>query len=318
MVCAVLPLYAETTPGNEPPPSPPGYKTPAEAMKAVMAGKVRLISAPHGLPEGMTSEMGIEYGKGGGHWLQLDLYRPIKLAKPTPAIVFIHGGGWKGGNRADMTFYAVKYAQKGYVTATFTYRFSQEARFPAAVNDAKCAIRFLRANAAKYHIDPNMIAASGNSAGGHLSMMLGYSSDVPELEGDGGNPGVSSAVQAVIDYYGPTDLTTEVGRKTGVVKDFVGKTWDEYPEGYKKISPITYLTKDDPPTLIFQGTIDDIVPMSQSDLLAAKLKELGIPYDYETIEGWPHTMDLSEDVNKRCEYFMDKFLAEHLPLPKQG
>jgi acetyl esterase/lipase len=313
----VIPLLVTRAQGaDEPPPVPPGYASSSEALKAVVAGKVPLISVPKKLPEGVTSELGIEYGKAGDRSLKLDLYRHLKADRPLPLIIFIHGGGWKGGDRSDMAFYCVTFAEKGYITATISYRFSQEAIFPAAVSDAKCAVRFLRANAAKYGIDPNKIAVSGNSAGGHLSMMVGFSPDVPELDGEGGNPGVSSRVQAVIDFYGPVDMTTDFARKQKVLKDFLGgKTWEEAPDLYKKSSPITYLTKDDPPTLVIHGTVDDIVPIDQADTLAAKLKELGIPSLYDRVEGWPHTMDLAEAVNRHCQYYMDKFLGEHLPLP---
>lgn len=302
---------------DEPPPVPPGYQSSAEALKAVTSGKVPLINMASQMPQGVTSEMDIEYGKVGERSLQLDLYRPASSDHPRPAILFIHGGGWKGGERSIMAFYCQRYAERGYITATMSYRFSQEAPFPAAVSDTKCAIRFLRANAARYGIDPNKIAVSGNSAGGHLSLMAGYSSDIAALEGEGGNPGVSSRVQAVIDFYGPTDLTTDFARKQGVVKDFMGgKTWEQAPDLYKQASPLTYLTPDDPPTLILHGTIDDIVPIDQADTLAVKLKELGIACMYDRVEGWPHTMDLVDGVNKHCRYFMDKFLEEYLPLPQ--
>ena len=309
-------VAAEMEVTGEAPPVPPGYTTAGEALKAVASGKVPLISVPKNLPEGVTREVGIEYGKVGDRSLKLDLYHPVKPSQPLPVILFIHGGGWKGGDRSDMAFYCLKYAERGYITATISYRFSQEAPFPAAVSDAKCAVRFLRAHAAQYGISPNQIAVSGNSAGGHLAMMVGYSSDRPEFEGEGGNPGVSSAVQAVIDFYGPVDLTTEFARKQGVLKSFLGgKTWEEAPDLFKKASPITYLNPGDPPTLVIHGTIDDIVPIDQADLLAGKLKELGIPCMYDRVEGWPHTMDLAEGVNRHCGYYMDLFLGEHLPLP---
>lgn len=309
------PLRAEDPSGIEPPPVPPGFTSPAELMKALTSGKIKLITVPSSLPEGVTCEKGIEYGRVGDKPLLLDLYSPKGIGKPTPAIIFIHGGGWKGGNRQDIAFYCVRFAEKGYITATISYRFSQEAKFPGCVEDAKCAVRFLRANAAKYHIDPERIVASGNSAGGYLSMMMGYTSDVPELEGKGGWNEASSKVRAVINFYGPTDLTTDYAKTVGVVKDFIGKPYDEAPETYKKASPLFHVTQDDPPTLTFQGAIDDIVPVSQADALDAKLKEVGVPSTYERFEGWPHTMDLAADVNARCVWFMDKFLAEHAPLP---
>jgi acetyl esterase/lipase len=213
-----------------------------------------------------------------------------------------------------MKYYCIKFAEKGYVTATVTYRLMDEAPFPAAVQDVKCAVRWLRANAAKYQVDPKRIAVSGNSAGGHLSMMIGYSID-PSLEGKGGNNTVSSRVSAVVDFYGPTDLTTDFAKKQAVVEEFMGgKTFDEAPDSYKLASPLFHLTKDDPPTLIFHGTIDSTVPVVQADMLAEKLKELGIDYVYEKYEGWPHVMDLAEAVNRRCIYQMEQFFKKHIPM----
>ncbi|MBZ0257539.1 alpha/beta hydrolase, partial [bacterium] len=246
-----------------------------------------------------------------GRALQLDLYVP-KSSKPLPAIMFIHGGAWSKGQREDMKYYAVYFAKLGYVCSTVSYRLSNEAPFPAAVQDVKCAMRWMRANASKYNIDPERIAVSGNSAGGHLSLMVGYSSDVTSLEGDGGNEGVSSRPQAVIDFYGPYDLTGEDAVGVKSVLKFMGGTMEEVKDNYVQASPVTHLTKDDPPTLIFQGTVDSLVNISHADRLDKRLTELGIDHVYERYEGWGHTMDLAADVNKRCVYMMEKFLEKHL------
>jgi acetyl esterase/lipase len=299
----------------EVPPIPQGYADEQAVMSAILLGKIKLIDAKNiTVPDDVEEILGIEYGTGGRRKLQLDLYLPKGRKKATPAIIFIHGGAWKSGKRSDMKFYCVKFAEKGYVTATVTYRLMDEACFPAAVHDVKCAVRWLRANAAKYQVDPKHIAVSGNSAGGHLSMMIGYSDD-PSLEGDGGNNNVSSRVCAVVDFYGPTDLTTDFAKKQELVEQFIGgKTYDEAPDAYKMASPIFHLTRDDPPTLIFHGTIDSTVPIVQADMLAKKLKELGIDYVYEKYDGWPHAMDLAEAVNQRCVYQMEQFFEKHIPI----
>lgn len=304
--------------GDTPPPVPPGYGSLEEAMAAAFMNQLEVImlDKPIPLPEGVKEIKDVEYGTTPQKKLLLDLYLPEKLDKPVPGLIFIHGGGWKSGSRTDYKYYTVRFAKRGYVVATISYRFSQEAPFPGCVEDAKCAVRWMRANAGKYNIDPNNIAAIGGSAGGYLSMMLGYSSDVPELEGNGGNPGISSRVQAVVDLYGPTDLECPEARNVEVVTSFIGKSFEEAPELYKKASPLTYLTKDDPPTLIFQGTIDDIVPAWQSDRLAERLKELCIPHIYERFEGWPHTMDIAVPVNVRCQWFMKRFFEQYLKSAK--
>ncbi|MEJ2701378.1 MAG: alpha/beta hydrolase [Sedimentisphaerales bacterium] len=301
--------------GAEAPPIPKGFADEQAVRTAILLGQIKLIDAMNiSTPDDIEEILGVEYGAGGQRKLQLDLYLPKGRTKPTPAIIFIHGGAWKSGKRSDMKFYCVKFAEKGYVTATVTYRLMDEAPFPAAVRDVKCAVRWLRANAVKYQVDPNRIAVSGNSAGGHLSLMIGYSDD-PSLEGNGGNSTVSSRVSVVVDFYGPTDLTTDFARNQGLVQDFMGgKTFDEAPDMYKLASPLFHLTKDDPPTLIFHGTIDSTVPIAQADKLAEKLKELGIDYVYERYDGWPHVMDLAEAVNRRCVYQMEQFFKKNIPL----
>ncbi|HVY71523.1 MAG TPA: alpha/beta hydrolase [Verrucomicrobiae bacterium] len=318
VVLATLALVATRGMADDSTPPPaPGYKTPAEVMAAIATKQLKTISQPKELPAGVVEMKDLEYGKVGERPLKLDLYAPENLTKPVPALVFIHGGAWSGGSRDVYKYYTVRYAKRGYVAVTVSYRLSGEAPFPAALEDVKCAVRWLRANAAKYHVDPGHIAAIGRSAGGHLALLAGYSAGAPDLEGTGGNPGVSSAVQAVVDFYGVYDMTTPFAQKAGSVKKFLGgKTYEEAPELWAKSSPSHYLKAGAPPTLILHGTIDDVVPIEQSDTLARRLKELNVPVTYDRLEGWPHAMDLAEPVNERCQYFMNQFLAKYLPLPK--
>ncbi len=300
---------------TEVPPIPEGYTDELAVKTAILLGQIKLIDARNvSTPDNIEEILNIEYGAGGERKLHLDLYLPKDRKKATPAVIFIHGGAWKSGKRGDMKFYCVKFAEKGYITATATYRLTDEAPFPAAVHDVKCAVRWLRVNAVKYKVDPERIVVSGNSAGGHLSMMIGYSDD-PSLEGSGGNNRVNSRVCAVVNFYGPTDLTTDFAKKQGIVEDFMGgKTFDESPDVYKLASPLFHLTKDDPPTLILHGTIDSTVPIIQADKLAEKLKKLGIDYIYERYDGWPHAMDLAEVVNRRCVYQMEQFFKKYVPV----
>jgi acetyl esterase/lipase len=295
------------------PPLPPGYADDQEVMTAILLGKLKLIDPTKVMtPDTVEEILGIGYGAAGGRTLKLDLYLPRTRSERTPAILFLHGGAWKTGTRGQMKYYCLRFAERGYVTATATYRLADEAPFPAAVHDVKCAVRWLRAHAAKYQIDPNRIAVSGNSAGGHLALMVGYADD-PSLEGTGGNAGVSSRVSAVVNFYGPTDLTTDFAKRQGVVEAFLGgKKFDEAPEAFRMASPLFHLTADDPPTLIFHGTIDSTVPVAQADKLAKRLEELQITCVYERYEGWPHVMDLAEAVNRRCVYQMAHFFHRHL------
>lgn len=292
---------------------PAGYPTENALMAAYAMGRLELLdlNSPPPLSPTIISEKDVEYGREGDVPLLLDVYRPSNITTPRPAIVFIHGGGWVKGSRKDYTIYAQQFAEWGYVAATVGYRFSDVAKFPACVSDTKCAIRWLRANAARLGINPDQIAAAGGSGGGYLAMMLGYSSYMPELEGTGGNPGVSSAVQAVIDLYGPTDFTAPEAQNHESVVGLMGKPYTEIPDMYSKASPITRVTAGAPPTFIIQGTLDSIVPVGQSDLLAEKLKSLNVDYWYDCYPGWPHTMDKALPVTKRVQPTIRAFL-EHV------
>jgi acetyl esterase/lipase len=305
-------LLAETAVA-EVPLAPPGYKSEEEVRSAFFAGKLTPVDVTIAVPDTVAVEKDVEYGKGGDVSLKLDLYSPKDRTKPLPAVVFIHGGAWRGGNRQMYHYYCVKFAEHGYVAATISYRLYQVAPFPAAVEDAKCAVRWMRANAEKLGVDPDRIGIAGGSAGGHLSMMVAYAPDTPELEGAGGHADVSSRVQAVVNIYGPTDLTTEFARGNSVVSDFLGgKSFDDARELYQLASPITHVSKDDPPTLILHGSIDSTVPIEQADLLVAALKKAGVEFDYDRVEGWPHGMDIEANVNRHCLAKMFEFFDEHL------
>ncbi|MHB8973378.1 MAG: alpha/beta hydrolase fold domain-containing protein [Pirellulaceae bacterium] len=295
------------------PPAPGGYPTESALKLAFVLGRLELvdIKGPE-LPPSIEERKDIEYGRVGARALLADLYSPKEFGQPVPGLIFIHGGGWKGGNRADYRVYTIDFAKRGYVVATISYRFAQDAKFPAAVEDAKCAVRWMRANATQLHVDPERIAVLGGSAGGYLSLMVGYTAGNQRLEGLGGHAGVSSAVQAVVDLYGPTDLDTPLGRASDLVSNFLGKSYADDPELYRFASPITHLDAEDPPTFVLQGTIDTTVPVEQSDLLVAQLKLLGVPHWYDRLDGWPHTMDLSRPVNDRCQLLITKFLETYL------
>ncbi len=316
LVCGMIGLwglqprkgYGETPPA--------GYSSVELIKLAIITKQLPLIDPKPTVPESIEVKKGIEYGRGGETSLKLDLYTPRNLSSPSPCLIFIHGGGWKSGQREDYHFYCVKFAKMGYVVATISYRLRDVAPYPAAVEDSKCAVRWIRANANELKIDPDRIAVIGGSAGGYLAMMVGYSSDHQELEGNGGNPEVSSRVQAVVDLYGPVDLTTEYARNHDLVTGFLKQSYEKAPEIYGQASPLTYVTKDDPPTLILHGTLDELVPISQADRLTAALKKQKVPVQYERLEGWPHTMDLAQVVNDYCVLQISKFLELHLKSDK--
>jgi acetyl esterase/lipase len=229
-------------------------------------------------------EQDIVYGMGGDIELKLDLYRPVKVKGRLPTIIFIHGGWWQLSNRASVWGYR-EAAERGYVAVTIDYRLTKtlnehgepKYQFPAQVHDVKCAVRWLRANARKYKIDPNKIGVLGISSGGHLALMLGLTDSTDGLEGECGNMKYSTQVQAVVSVMGNTELTEyyyETIDKRFIVK-FLGGTPKEVPEQYKAASPLTYVSKDDPPVLTIHGDMDLYIPVKQAKLLDKKMNEVG-------------------------------------------
>ncbi len=302
-------LYGQQTDA----PSPPdGYWNTTFLKMAYFIGTLELIEKKPAIPPQIQEYKDVVYKQTTERDLMLDIYHLKNLPEQKPALVFIHGGAWKKGDKSDYRRYLVDFALRGYVTVTLAYRFSQEALFPAAVNDVKCAIRWIKKNAKKYNIDPNNIAVIGGSAGGHLAMMIAYSSDKPEFDENCDLDSINSNIQAVVNLYGPSDLTTDFAMEQPPVHKFIGELYKDAKEKYRQASPINYITPDDPPTLIFQGTLDEIVPVLQSDLLNDKLIDEEVQVEYHRLEGWPHTMDLGLEVNKYCQYYMNAFFEKHL------
>lgn len=250
------------------------------------------------LPSSVEEIHDVAFGTTGNRPLLLNIARPKKQPlEAMPAIIFVHGGGWYRGDHKGPQNYP--FAAIGYFTVNIEYRLSGEAIFPAQIYDCKTAVRWLRAKAKEYHINPNLIGIWGLSAGGHLASLLGTSGDVPELEGHGGSEGFSSRVQAVVDWYGPTDLS-----KMGGTHDepdspecrVVGGLLYERKEIVQMVNPITYVTSDDPPFLMIHGEKDQIVPFNQSELLYYTLKEAGVDVTFIKVTNGDHNF-LSNPLN---------------------
>lgn len=269
---------------------------------------------PFQLPDNVELKPDVVYGKGGGRDLKLDLFLPKETSAPRPAIVFIHGGGWQGGTRRAFYRQAAYFASvRGYVGACIEYRLSGEAQFPAAVEDSKCAVRWLRANAKTYGADPERIAACGGSAGGHLAAMLGVTDKKAGLEGTGGHPDYSSRVNLVVDFNGPADLeTVSKGTKAkDPVTKFLGASSQERGEIYWKASPLTYVDKDSPPFLFLHGTADDTVPIDQSRTMLKKLRAAGVKAEIFEAEGAGHGFFNRPPYYEPTLKRMDEFILEH-------
>ncbi|MFZ5833196.1 MAG: alpha/beta hydrolase fold domain-containing protein [Planctomycetota bacterium] len=283
-----------------------------EKAKKAKAKKGGQAAAPR-LPAGVAIERDVVYGKAGDRELRLDILKPEKpSADKLPLVVFIHGGGWRNGSKDSGIGNVGPLAATGnYVGATVEYRLSGEAIWPAQIHDCKAAIRFLRANAAKWGGDPERIAVWGGSAGGHLVSLLGTSGDVAGLEGENGAPGVSSRVQAVVDFCGPSDLAILGGimpndASNGIALLLGGPVGQKMDEA-KEASPATHISTDDPPFLIVHGTNDGTVPIRQAETFHTALEKAGVTAYYLKAEGAGHNLNYPT-IRERVTKFLDKHL----------
>jgi acetyl esterase/lipase len=263
---------------------------PLAAALLLIAGTFALSTRAAEPPADVQFARDVVYGKGGGEDLKLNIARPKGDAKNLPCLVFIHGGGWMGGDRTAHDDATWRMAQRGYVSATVGYRFAPKHKFPAQVNDVKCAIRYLRAHADEHGLDPKRIAVCGFSAGAHLAMMLGVTQKEDGLEGDGGWPEQSSGVQAVVSFFGPTDLAAPdlKGYTSPLLASFLGGPLRDMPDKYKHASPVTYVTAGDAPMLLVQGTKDPLVPPTQAYRMLDAMTKAGVTGRADVLAGAGH------------------------------
>ena len=263
------------------------------------------------LPMNLTADTGVAYAQIDPHQV-MDIIRPRDSGKH-PAILAIHGGGFRAGSREGYDATCTGLAQHGYVCATADYRLAPAAPFPAAVYDVKAAVRFLRANAARFGIDPEKIGTMGGSAGGHLALFLGVTQNVPEFEGDGPNRDQSSRVSVVVDYFGPSDLTKSYGRSVDageVLPLFLGGDLAHARANHLRASPLNWVTPDAAPTLAIQGTKDRYVNYEQSVWIIDRLLAVGVDAELETLEGADHGFKGADAkrADERMMAFFDRYL----------
>lgn len=257
----------------------------------------------------VTVRSDVVFATGGGRDLRCDIYEPPAGTANGIGVLLVHGGGWSGGDRSQLKGYGFLLGRKGYTCVASEYRLTGEALWPAQIEDVKAAIRYMRANAGELGIDPDRIVVSGNSAGGHLSLMAGGTSAVAEFEGSGGNAGVPSGVAAVISFYPPTGLDA---RSWGGLPSLFGKGASE--ETLRGASPLTYAAAAGfPPTLLIQGNRDEVVPASEATAMYEALDAAGVPVELHMYANQPHGFDADPHLGRQCADIMMSFMDRMVP-----
>lgn len=284
-----------------------------EQIRAALPG---IVQQPR-VPANVEAHWDIPYAGTDEPRQRLDLLLPREREGKLPVIVAIHGGGWIGGDKRGVIGRIAPLVATGkYAGVSVGYRLSIQASWPAQIHDCKAAIRWLRANADRYGLDPERIGVIGWSAGGHLAAMLGTTGDTPELDGELGEfRGQPTRVQCVVDVFGPSDLRIireeagdGPGRPGDLVERLLGGPPSERQELARSASPIAFVSKEDPPFLIIHGTDDNVVPYRQSVRLRDRLREVGVPVALITVEGAGH----GNFRNPKIDELISQFFATHL------
>ncbi len=289
-----------------------GFSLAAVAQQPQSAKRTPLPATP---PDSVSAELDITYGKTPEQELKLDIYRPKNADKPLPACVLIHGGGWVKGDKEKFRPLAFALAERGYVVANVEYRLGPVAKYPAAVRDCSLAVRFVRANAKRFGLDPDRIGAWGGSAGGHLAALVSAApAHAAFLNAE--LKDVPATVQASCAMAGPTDLLgtkmLESLRKAGEKSyafQWLGKTPDDAMELYREASPITHFTKATGPMLFLTGELDN----PERDAAAMeKLKSLGVPTKQVVLKDAKHGCWMQQPWHTQCVDAVDAWFREHL------
>ena len=271
----------------------------------------------------------VVYGRAGGVDLTFDVAKQVHGEGPHPAIVFFHGGGWQQGHKSHMHRWLRRFASEGYVAVTVGYRFAPEFKWPSQVQDAKAAVRFLRANAKGFNIDPDRIGAMGESAGGYLALMLGVTDADDGLEGDGGSAPYSSRVQAVVSFFSAADFASPRKQLTPTVEieiqKYYGKSLPEVLADFtgakdfsdprlKRISIFPYIDAGDPPVLLFQGDEDPFISVEQASKLASAFEKANVENELVIVKGGGHGW--TGALQDQTSFQMSEFFRQRLKVEK--
>ncbi len=254
---------------------------------------------------------GVVYGNGGGRELKCNVFTPPGQPANAPGLLIVHGGGWKNGSPEAVKGYGFLFGREGYVVVTPEYRLTGEAGWPAQIHDVKAALRWMHANAATLGVDPKRIAVMGNSAGGHLALMLAGTQNNPKFEGDSGSAGARSDVGAVVNLYGITSIEPD--------SDFLQTNWVELfgPDAgravHREASPVEYVDANFPPTVILQSRQDATVPIAQGLLLWEKIQAAGVPVELHVFDRVGHQIDETRELGRQVAaiglLFLQRFMG---------
>lgn len=280
----------------------PGHEAPLPPARPGAGGTRSLLGVPYAAIPGVRP-------------LELDLHLPPESETPPPVVVFLHGGGWRAGSRSSVgPAYAgqrptpfERVARAGIAVASADYRLTGEAIWPAQLHDAKAAVRWLRARAGELGVDPDRIAAWGESSGGHLAELLGLTGDDDALDGDVGVTGTSSEVGAVVAWYAPSDLAavpadlgadpSDPGTREALL---LGGPAQSVPDRAAEASPVAHVSPDAPPFLLLHGAADRSIPCVQSERLYAALLEAGVTVELDVYEGADHLWRGSDEAAEQA------------------
>jgi acetyl esterase/lipase len=262
----------------------------------------------------VTVEEGVVFGTGGGRELRADIYTPPGEVHDAPAVLLVHGGAWRSGDRTQLRGYGILLARRGYVCVASEYRLVPESPWPAQIHDVKAALRWMRANAARLGVDPLRIAIEGNSAGAHLALLAAGTPNLPVFEGDGGNPGVPTDVVAAVGVYAPTLFWHDEAERGGI--PIVVLHQEPTVELATAASPLRYVTEAFPPTLLIHGTADIVVPPLASIRMYEELVGAGVPVELHMYAEAAHGFDADPDFGRQCAAEMLLFLDRYVRKPR--
>jgi pectinesterase len=316
--CAALLFAATVVPAHAGAPDPAPYTAETTYAKLVKAYPFIRIASRE-LPPSVRKVEDITYVRHGERALQLDLYLPVRPgAAPAPGIVFVHGGGWRSGVRANFAPMAIRMAERGYAAATISYRLSPEAPYPAAIHDAKAAVRWMRANAARYGIDPDRIAIGGGSAGGQIASLVGVTGGLARFDPDAVPGAASSAVQAIVNIDGLSDFSSEAARRyeddpakqPSSAGAWFGGRYAEKAALWREASPTFYVGAGTPP-ILFIGSAQTRFSVGREEMVE-KMRAAGVPSHVVLLPDTPHSFWLFDPWLAPTVEAIDAFLKLHL------